>query len=147
MSRSLFSCYGTLMNPRIALMVLKGDESGNPDQLEFTDAVLKSYRRCMLKNAKYPAVFASEGHSVEGVLIRNLRDSDLQFLDWYEGSQFERRPANVECDGTTVETEFYLWVAANDELLENDWDDSWMNDPAIVKAYMKEELESLEDEP
>ncbi|KAH8823351.1 AIG2-like family-domain-containing protein, partial [Flagelloscypha sp. PMI_526] len=93
--------YGTLMHPKILTRVLKNDGS----HLLIAHAVLYEYTRYKVKYAAFPGItptnqdinlnddstYNHEQHSVEGTLVIGLTESDMEMLDEFEGSQYERK--------------------------------------------------------
>ncbi|RDB25796.1 hypothetical protein Hypma_006604 [Hypsizygus marmoreus] len=96
--------YGTLMHPKVLKRVIKNDGS----HLEICPAVLLDYTRHKVKNAEYPGVIPyAEGRllcrreldveekSVRGTLVIGLTERDIQFLDYFEGSEYTREGIDV----------------------------------------------------
>ena len=63
--------------------------------------------------------------SVEGVLFHDLSPQDMSRLDWYEESDYARKPARVQLlDGEPqeIETQTYVWISPLQLLdLEKEW--------------------------
>jgi gamma-glutamylcyclotransferase (GGCT)/AIG2-like uncharacterized protein YtfP len=70
-------CYGTLMNRTTLEAVLR-----RPYEGQFQDATLENHVRL---EPNFYMAFEEEGSSIEGKLISDLTDIDMQRLDTYEG--------------------------------------------------------------
>lgn len=63
----------------------------------FTPAVLHNYTRHRVRSADYPGIRASPtGGSVLGRYVTGLSAANLAALDFFEGSQYERRSVEVK---------------------------------------------------
>ena len=117
---SLF-VYGTLMSPRV-LSVLIGRV---PSLVQ--PAFVEAHRRHPVVDHIFPGTIPSSSSSsrVEGILLQELKPSEMQVLDWFEGEEYTRQPTQVQipnnnnnnnndADETTtttmaVECLTYLW--------------------------------------
>lgn len=86
------------MAPEVFFSVCYGD--ANPPEViknlhTFSPAVLHGHCRHRVKMADYPAVVAEEGHSVRGVYATGLTDANMVKLDYFEGSEYERKKVKV----------------------------------------------------
>ncbi|KAI8803664.1 hypothetical protein BJ742DRAFT_827696 [Cladochytrium replicatum] len=122
--------YGTLMSPRVYSAVMTGLRNGHrldkPLELPRTQkGVLHGYRRKCVRDAVYPAMVPSEpSHSVTGVLAHVQSYDEVKLLDIFEGSDYERRVVRVslpEENGREVEAEVYVWIAGEDQLIDEEW--------------------------
>ncbi|MGD9016041.1 MAG: gamma-glutamylcyclotransferase [Desulfobacterales bacterium] len=84
----LLFAYGTLQVPDIMARVTGKRFQGIP-------AVLPNYRRSQLKDADYPGIAPSRGSETPGTLFRGFDEGDLDRLDRFEGSLYQRRPVTV----------------------------------------------------
>jgi gamma-glutamylcyclotransferase (GGCT)/AIG2-like uncharacterized protein YtfP len=99
--KDLFA-YGTLMCDDIMRSVAGC-------ALSHTHAVLRDYRRFSVKGEDYPALVASEGGLVEGVVYHDIPDTAWLRLDRFEGEMYERRFVNVVlADGMTETAHTYI---------------------------------------
>jgi gamma-glutamylcyclotransferase (GGCT)/AIG2-like uncharacterized protein YtfP len=74
-----------------------------------THAVLRNYRRCTVKGEVYPALVASGGGLVEGIVYHDISDAAWLRLDRFEGEMYERRFVNVVlADGRTETVYAYI---------------------------------------
>ncbi|KAF8206392.1 hypothetical protein K438DRAFT_1578269 [Mycena galopus ATCC 62051] len=96
--------YGTLMHPKILKRVIGNDGS----HLQICQAVLLNFTRHKVKWADYPGIIPfSQGQvffdheldrdscSVRGTMVTGLTKSDLQLLDIFEGSEYDREKVSV----------------------------------------------------
>lgn len=107
--------YGTLMVPQVMRSV-----SGHRGVAE--PAYLPGFRRRSLRDAVYPAVIASAGDSVEGLLYRAVSAGELQRLDIFEGEQYRRMTVRVTVADGAVSAETYVLASGLAGLLsDRDW--------------------------
>ncbi|KAK2603464.1 hypothetical protein QQS21_004324 [Conoideocrella luteorostrata] len=127
--------YGTLMATEVFFSVCYGDK--NPPQAirdlhTFTPAILQDYCRHRVQFADYPAAVPEPGHSIRGVYITGLTDANIEKLDYFEGSEYERRTVKVqtleksgsgekEVLGTKMSTSVYVFLVAA-ALEKREWD-------------------------
>lgn len=74
-----------------------------------TPAVLHGYCRHRVQFADYPGIIPEDGHSVRGIYATGLTKANMVKLDYFEGSEYERRNVKVQLlkqhDGKEVEGE------------------------------------------
>lgn len=100
------------MAPEVFYSVCYGT-SDPPDAFKglhtLTPAVLDDYSRHRVKHADYPGIVPEEGHSVRGVFATGLTDANMVKLDYFEGSEYERKKVKVKVlktvDGKEAEGE------------------------------------------
>jgi gamma-glutamylcyclotransferase (GGCT)/AIG2-like uncharacterized protein YtfP len=114
--KNLFA-YGTLMCDDIMRSVAGC-------ALSQTYAVLRSYRRYAVKGEVYPALAASEGGLVKGVVYHDIPDTAWLRLDRFEGAMYARRFVNVVlADGRTESVYTYIIRPEFEGRLEStEWD-------------------------
>jgi gamma-glutamylcyclotransferase (GGCT)/AIG2-like uncharacterized protein YtfP len=99
--KDLFA-YGTLMCDDIMRRV-----SGC--SLSHKRAILRNYRRHAVRGEVYPALVASEGGLVEGVVYHDIPEAAWLRLDRFEGEMYEPRLVNVSLtDGRTETVHTYI---------------------------------------
>ncbi|OZJ04019.1 hypothetical protein BZG36_03763 [Bifiguratus adelaidae] len=123
--------YGTLMSSAVLLRVLLPGEA-RPDRLEskgrtlkLQHAVLEGARRHTVKEEVYPALILTVNASdkVAGMLCEGLSPSDIDLLDRFEGSEYERRSVKILAqDGQVPSTQVYVWIAPREHLDSQEWD-------------------------
>lgn len=130
--------YGTLMAPEVFFTVCyrfsKEEISLLKSLHEFQPALLHGYCRRRVKYADYPGIFPDNDHEVRGMYVTGLTDANMDKLDLFEGSEYERRTVKVRLlsktgddkghgnvEGEEVECEVYVYN--NRKNLENrEWD-------------------------
>ncbi|KAJ5223700.1 hypothetical protein N7468_008242 [Penicillium chermesinum] len=79
--------------------VIHGRSDPEPWQkatLRFQPAELQGYRRHRVRGADYPAIVASRGSKVLGILVSGLTDGDVYRLDRFEGSEYAHERVKVQ---------------------------------------------------
>ncbi|QUC22396.1 uncharacterized protein UV8b_06637 [Ustilaginoidea virens] len=125
--------YGTLMAAEVFFSVCYGDKHP-PLAIQnlhtFTAAILEDYCRHRVRFADYPAAVPEKGHNIRGIRITGLTDANLEKLDYFEGSEYERRKVKVrllEKDGDTevvgdeMSASVYVFLKA-EALEKREWD-------------------------
>lgn len=121
------------MAPEVFFTVCYG-EANPPQEIQnlhtFTPATLYDHCRHRVKYADYPAVVADEGKSVNGIFATGLTDANMQMLDDFEGSEYERKAAQVTlndedsdsgANARTRDTSVYIFLNEKD-LERREWD-------------------------
>ncbi|TQN74448.1 Protein AIG2 C [Colletotrichum shisoi] len=118
--------YGTLMEPKVFFTVVQGN--GNPPQVikdlyTFTPAVLTGYTRHRVQFADYPGMIPEDDGSVIGIYATGLTDANVSKLDFFEGSEYEKKIVNVkirsgEDGGEEVEREATAYIYKHPKNLE-----------------------------
>ncbi|KAG6004173.1 hypothetical protein E4U21_001353 [Claviceps maximensis] len=125
--------YGTLMAPEVFFSVCYGDE--NPPKIirdlhTFTPALLHGFSRRRVKSADYPGAVPEAGHEIRGFLVTGLTDANIDKLDFFEGSEYERRTVIVQelekvgresIPGKEVSASVYVFLKV-DDLEKREWD-------------------------
>ncbi|ESZ94364.1 hypothetical protein SBOR_5228 [Sclerotinia borealis F-4128] len=88
--------YGTLMAPEVLHRVIYGSSSHPSTSLTIVPALLPDYCRHRVRFADYPAIISEPGHTVRGTYVSGLTPSNMRSLDWFEGSQYERKVVTVK---------------------------------------------------
>ncbi|KAF4120544.1 AIG2-like family [Geosmithia morbida] len=108
-------------------------DANPPDAIKklhtFSPAILHGYCRHRVKSADYPAIIQEEGHSVRGIYATGLTDANLVKLDYFEGSEYERKGVKVRLvqDGTALtggeekDAVAYVFLLSN-RLERGEWD-------------------------
>ncbi|KAG7116272.1 Protein AIG2 C like protein [Verticillium longisporum] len=129
--------YGTLMEPRVFFRVVQG--TSHPSDVikslyTFTPAVLHDHCRHRVQGEDYPGVIPEEGQSVLGSFVTGLTDANIQKLDSFEGSEYDRRAVKVklvtklgnaqgvcQVEGEEEETTTYIFIHPN-RIERGEWD-------------------------
>ncbi|KAA8573963.1 hypothetical protein EYC84_005505 [Monilinia fructicola] len=89
--------YGTLMAPEVLHRVIYGSSRHLPSaSLTITPALLPDYCRHRVRSVDYPGIIFEPGHTVRGTYVTGLTPQNMQCLDWFEGSQYERKVVTVK---------------------------------------------------
>ncbi|MDP4678782.1 MAG: gamma-glutamylcyclotransferase [Cyclobacteriaceae bacterium] len=113
MSTQYIFFYGTLMCPEVYSAVAGQSLVSEP-------AVLKGYQIYSLKDRVYPGIKTDLNAEVTGV-ISKVDSNTLDKLDWFEGSEYERKYVKLRVD---VKNQFEAWVyvlkETNHYLIDNE---------------------------
>ncbi|KAI1776139.1 BtrG-like protein [Hypoxylon cercidicola] len=130
--------YGTLMAPEVFFTVCYRSSKEQVSLLkslhEFKPAILHGYCRRRVNHEDYPGIFPDKDHEVRGMYVTGLTDANMDKLDQFEGSEYERRTVLVRLlskvgddkgqgnvEGEVVECEVYVFK--NRKFLEDrEWD-------------------------
>src|SRR5262245_21348601 len=92
-------------------------------RFESRAAVLRGYRRRMLRGRVYPGIRPAAADATEGRVYLWIDAATLARLDAFEGDEYERRTVAVGVEGGTLLAETYVIRAAGSALLtEERWD-------------------------
>ncbi|PHH92308.1 hypothetical protein CDD83_8022 [Cordyceps sp. RAO-2017] len=135
--------YGTLMAPEIFFSVCFGDPSPPKvirELYTFTAAILDGYCRHCVQLADYPGIIPEQGRSVRGVYATGLTDANMEKLDHFEGSEYERVQVQVRLlgrkgdDAGGEEKKASVYVFRHpDDLERAEWD---------FEAFRRDKMES-----
>ncbi|KAJ6513219.1 hypothetical protein C8R45DRAFT_962852 [Mycena sanguinolenta] len=145
--------YGTLMHPKILTRVIHNDGS----HLQICQAVLLKFTRHKVKYADYPGIVPySESHvffdqeldrdacSVRGTMVTGLTKSDLQYLDIFEGAEYDREKVSVHpLDSLVGLSDDYTMLTTTPPPLPSD---SNLPDAVEVDTYVFNEIPRLMNE-
>lgn len=142
MSQNVF-VYGSLMFPEIYRKV-----TGSVPEL--TDAKLPGFRRYAVEGRGYPAIAPESEGNVEGKLLINVSDDELQALDSYEGISsglYSRCRVQVEGPNGQVEAETYVAGYALEKRLKGEWDPAEFEKSYLGKpsARIAADFRAIED--
>jgi len=94
--------------------------------LTIHDAVLHDHCRRKVRSADYPGMVRQKDKTVRGTFVTGLTDRDIQRLDTFEGSQYERHhvcPRLLENGVETKDVVAETYIFTDDVWLEPDeWD-------------------------
>ncbi|XP_078439135.1 AIG2-like protein D [Wolffia australiana] len=109
--------YGSLLDNEILNALLKRVPLSSP-------AILHGYNRFSVEGCSYPAIIPIGSKKVEGKVLLEINDDELNLLDAFEDFEYERRDVEVSAVGYpgTLHASTYVWVEKNDPRLQNDWD-------------------------
>ena len=116
--------YGTLMDADIM-----GRVTGSAYQSQ--EATLQEYSRRTVRGEVYPAIIKQSGCCVDGVVYFNISLLDIDRLDKFEGSLYERIEVEVIFNnGERVSSHTYVISTKSAHLLSND---NWSYDNFLAK--------------
>ena len=99
-------CYGTLEFDAVMKKVTGANFASEK-------ATLIDYARYLVKAAPYPAIVHQLGTVTEGTLFRGLSVQQMQMMDEYEGSLYDRIPNDVlVAKGELVPAQIYIVPAS-----------------------------------
>lgn len=126
------------MEPQVFFSVCYDDKSPPApirQRHDFTPAILHGYCRRRVRHADYPGMVEDAEHNVRGTVVSGITKANLDRLDFFEGSQYDRRvvrpqllvqagdeatgKGNVE--GEQIVTESYIFLDTR-ELEDKEWD-------------------------
>mmetsp|Transcript_49270 Transcript_49270/g.73480 ORF Transcript_49270/g.73480 Transcript_49270/m.73480 type:complete len:167 (+) Transcript_49270:74-574(+) len=113
-ARSVF-VYGTLCSPKVLEALI---DRVPPEMMA---AELKGYRRHPVVEQVFPGMIPAKTDGmalVNGVLLQDLSNKEMDVLDWFEGKEYERQPVEVYVPSlsATKPTETYIWANPIEEL-------------------------------
>jgi len=107
--------YGTLMVPEVMGSVCGYAGAGEP-------ALLHDYCRRQVRGELYPAIMASVGDAVGGVLYRGITPAQLALLDAFEGGMYRREIVTVAVGARTLPAASYVLAPGlGHRLSDADW--------------------------
>lgn len=130
--------YGTLMAPEVFFTVCYRFSQEEVSLLkslhEFKPAILHGYCRRRVSFADYPGIFPDKDHEVRGMYVTGLTDANMEKLDIFEGSEYERQTVTARLlskagddkgrgnvEGEEVECEVYVFKHRA-HLEDREWD-------------------------
>ncbi|GIL67019.1 hypothetical protein Vafri_20410 [Volvox africanus] len=96
--------YGTLMADEVVKVLIKRVPTSKP-------AALKGYTRYQVKGQVFPAIVPSTAESkVQGKVLMDLSDKELEVLDVYESEEYYRATVMpILEDGSEIQADVYVW--------------------------------------
>ncbi|CAL1385300.1 unnamed protein product [Linum trigynum] len=133
--------YGSLMADEVLHVLLNRVPQSS-------SAILNNHHRCSIKGRVYPAIIPVENKSVEGRVLYEVTQPELEILDKFEAVEYERRTVEVSLPvEKKVQVNAYVWGNKDDPVLYGEWDfEEWkkshMGDFVKMTAeFMKEVLQ------
>lgn len=127
--------YGTLLNDEVLKILLGHIPTKRV-------AELHGYKRVQVIGQRYPAILRDANSKVEGALLTELSDTDLQRLDEYEAEQYERIAAFVSvAGGERRECMTYVFRPEYSSLLSSE---AWSNESFRAK-YLQRFLKEIKE--
>ncbi|CAI0438816.1 unnamed protein product [Linum tenue] len=121
--------YGSLMADEVVHVLLNRVPQSS-------SAILNNYHRCGIKGRVYPAIIPMEDKSVEGRVLCEITQPELEILDTFEAVEYERHTVEVSLPEKKLEVNTYIWLNKDDPDLYGEWDvEEWR------RLHMSEFLE------
>ena len=137
--------YGTLCDKELLEVCL----GRSLDNINIFNAKLENHSVYWVKNRNFPVIKFNHGSYALGLAIFDLKDSDLERLDFYEGSfDYELRKVTIKLENKektcfTDEDEAYVYFNCDDKIeVSKDWSlDEWQTrygpiSRLVAKEYM-----------
>ena len=85
--------------------------------------LLQDYQIYSLKNRVYPGIKSATNAAVNG-LVSKVDKNTLDNLDWFEGSEYERKEVEIKLDsGELVECFCYILKSTHHHIIDHEeWD-------------------------
>ena len=115
--RSTYFFYGTLMDMEVLSIV-----SGlSLTSMRLRPAILPGYRRVRVQDVQYPAVYASEDHSVEGLAVHGIPQPATARLRLFENDGYDLAVEPVVIGDSTNRKAALFAATARMNLTDEDW--------------------------
>ena len=139
--------YGTLCDKELLEVCL----GRSLDKIKIFNAKLENYSVYWVKNENYPVIKSNHGSYALGLTIFDLEDSDLERLDFYEGSfnyklrKVTIRLLNIEKSSFDDENEAYVYFNCDNKIeVGNDWSlDEWQMRYGLISRLVAKEYMTL----
>ena len=140
--------YGTLCDKELLEICL----GRRLDNMKILNAKLKNYSVYWVKNENFPVIKSNHGSSALGLAIFDLKDCDLERLDFYEGSfGYELRKVNILLENKEIlsynnEDEAYVYFNFDEETeVGKDWSlDEWQLHYGLISRLVAKEYMTLQ---
>ncbi len=106
--------YGTLMHP------LVWEKIGNANCTQIP-ASLRHYSVRRLKGVQYPGLITDLNGQAEGILYFNLNATELQRLDQFEGTEYQRIAVDVHGNNELIQAYTYLYTGDRNRITADPW--------------------------
>lgn len=106
--------YGTLQFPQIIKRLTGKNFAAEK-------AMLRGYRRLLVKGTDYPAVKKSRNSSVDGILLKDVDEKSLEQIIQFEGDEYEMVNVRVHVNGSETDAVVFAWIREDRLLDEKDW--------------------------
>lgn len=117
--------YGTIMCPQVYSAV-------TGQQLISEYALLEGYQIYSLKDRVYPGIKSATNSAVSG-LVSKVDNNTLDNLDWFEGSEYERKEVEVKLDsGELVDCFCYILKSMHHHIIDHEeWNFQYFLDASL----------------
>ncbi len=117
--------YGTLQVSEVLRQVIGRGVASRP-------ALLEDYARYRLRHRLYPGIVEHRGGRVTGLVYSSIDAHEMERLDAYEGSLYERRALTLWVEGQKIEAQGYV--------LRSEHRGQLSQDPWNLEAFNREHL-------
>ena len=125
--------YGSLMFEEIWTRVVRGRYRAMP-------AIAPDHVRFAVRDETYPAMIASPGSQVAGVVYLNLDENDVKALDRFEGEDYRRCAIDLTlADAGALVAETYLHVNPT-RLSQDPWIPENFDMQRFIASYCRDKL-------
>ena len=125
--------YGSLMFEEVWTRVVRSRYRSMP-------AVATDYARFAVRDETYPAMIASQGSKVAGVVYCDVDESDVEALDHFEGEDYRRCAIELTVgDGRALVAETYLYVNPT-QLSQDAWIPENFDMQRFIASYCRNKL-------
>eukprot|EP00612_Vaucheria_litorea_P002324 CAMPEP_0171453842 /NCGR_PEP_ID=MMETSP0945-20130129/1383_1 /TAXON_ID=109269 /ORGANISM="Vaucheria litorea, Strain CCMP2940" /LENGTH=125 /DNA_ID=CAMNT_0011978779 /DNA_START=149 /DNA_END=523 /DNA_ORIENTATION=+ len=114
MNHSNIFVYGTLMDERVVRRLIDRAPI-------YRSATLLGFHRYRIVDKVYPGIRQKHGGRVDGFLIALSKDEE-RIIDEFEGHCYCKEKVAVECDGSLVNCQTYVWAREMADQLYDSWD-------------------------
>jgi len=130
--------FGSLMDLELLVLV-----AGRPvDRLSTAAAVLHGFERRRAVGESFPLIVPHPGGRVDGMLVEGLTETDIDRIQFFEGSDYALHPFAVECAAERIDVHVFL-PTARLEPEEAAWDfGAWIETERAMCIALAEELMS-----
>ena len=105
-----------------------------------TPALAPDHVRLAVRDETYPAMIASPGSQVAGLVYFDVDDSDVEALDRFEGDDYRRCAIELTlADSAALVAETYLYVATT-RLSEDAWIPENFDMQLFIASYCRDKL-------
>jgi hypothetical protein len=130
--------FGSLMD--LELLALVTERPAESFRAE--TAVLHGFERRRAVGESFPVIVPHPGGRVEGVVVEQLTESDIERIQFFEGADYALHPFAVELVGARVEAHVYLPTAQLEAEAEG-WDfGAWLETERAYCFALAEEMMS-----
>ena len=140
--------YGTLCDKELLEVCL----GRSLDKVKILNAKLENYSVFWVKNQNFPVIKFNQGSSALGLAVFDLKDCDLERLDFYEGSfNYELRRVDILLKSKKIysldsKVEAYVYFNCDDKTeVSKDWSlDEWQQRYGLISRLVAKEYMSLQ---
>ena len=140
--------YGTLCDKELLEVCL----GRSLDKVKILNAKLENYSVFWVKTQNFPVIKFNQGSSALGLAVFDLKDCDLERLDFYEGSfNYELRQVDILLERNKIfsfddKVEAYVYFNCDDKTeVSKDWSlDEWQQRYGFISRLVAKEYMTLQ---